>query len=54
MEIIYSVCEDSDINREQDILNQMYVQRDVYSEEERLIQSQKLDRLMNEKNKTFV
>ncbi len=54
MEIIFSVCEDLDINREQDILNYMYVRRDIYSEEERLIQSQKLDRLMNEKNKTFV
>lgn len=54
MEIIYSVCEDEEILQEQELLNTMYVRKDIYSSEERLLQSQKLDRLMNMKSGTFV
>lgn len=53
MEIIHSSCKDEDILREQEILNYMYINRNTFSEEERLIQSQKLDKLMNERKSTF-
>ncbi len=49
MEIILSVCDDSDILEQQNILNYMYVRKDEFTEEERLTQSQKLDRLMNDR-----
>ncbi len=49
MEIIISVCDDSDILEQQNILNYMYVRKDIFTEEERLYQSQKLDKLMNDK-----
>ncbi len=49
MEIIISVCKDSVILEQQRILNNMYVNKDSYTEEERLVQSQKLDKLLNDR-----
>lgn len=54
MEIVYSTCEDEEILYEQELLNKMYIRKDIYSNEERLSQSQKLDKLMNKKECTFV
>lgn len=54
MEIVYSTCVDEEILYEQELLNKMYIRKDIYSSEERLLQSQKLDKLMNEKQGTFV
>lgn len=54
MEFVPSNCEDKEILYEQELLNKMYIRKDIYSSEERLLQSQKLDKLMNEKQGTFV
>ncbi len=54
MEIIISVCKDSNILEQQKILNHMYVHKESYTEEERLKQSQKLDKLLNERGNRTV
>ncbi len=47
MEIILSACDDFEILEQQNLLNDMYIRKDKYTDEQRLIQSQKLDKLMN-------
>lgn len=54
MEIILGICDDVEINEERKILNYMFMNKDIFSDDERLVQSQKLDQIMNERKMTII
>lgn len=54
MEIILGVCDDFEITEERNLLNYMFINKEIFSDKERLMQSQKLDEIMNQKKMTIV